>query len=58
MNRKKFFALISTVAIAYSIRNSFPMKFISGKKNNLDQNIKIFTNPLSVSRTKQGKQNV
>jgi hypothetical protein len=53
MDRKKFFALISTTLLGAALLNASPLNFFKSKNNS----IKVKINPDAVNREKSGKKN-
>jgi hypothetical protein len=53
MDRKKFFALISTSLLGAALLGAIPLNFFKSKSNS----IKVKINPNAVNREKSGKKN-
>jgi glycerol kinase len=58
MDRKKFFALISTSLLGAALLGAIPLNFFKSKSNSKKSNsIKVKINPNAVNREKSGKKN-
>lgn len=58
MDRKKFFALISTTLLGAALLKASPLNFFKSKNNSkINSSVKIKINPNAVNREKSGKKN-